>query len=86
MCICVFTNYQIMFPSILVKISKETLVLMDKNDDKMEQLNWDSDNGVNNQIGMVTIKWVISLVSTSNILLMLSIIITITKDACINIC
>ena len=75
-----------MFPSILVKISKETLVLMDKNDDKMEQLNWDSDNGVNNQIGMVAIKWVISLVSTSNILLMLSIIITITKDTCINIC
>jgi len=35
-------------PAILVKISKTTWELMDENDDKMEQLVWDGNEGVNN--------------------------------------
>jgi hypothetical protein len=35
-------------PAILVKISKTTWELMDENDDKMEQLVWEGNEGVNN--------------------------------------
>jgi hypothetical protein len=43
-------------PAILVKISKTTWELMDENDDEMEQLVWDGDEGVNNFFGIIYIK------------------------------
>ena len=39
-------------PAILVKISKTTWELMDENDDEMEQLVWDGDEGVKNLFGI----------------------------------
>ena len=43
-------------PAILVKISKTTWELMDENDDEMEHLVWDGDEGVNNFFGKIYIK------------------------------
>ena len=39
-------------PAILVKISTTTWELMDENDDEMEQLVWDGDEGVKNLFGI----------------------------------
>jgi hypothetical protein len=43
---------QLFVPAIMVKNSKTTWELMDENDDEMEQLVWDGDEGVKNLFGI----------------------------------
>jgi cobalamin biosynthesis protein CobT len=39
-------------PAILVRLGQKLWELMDENDDHMEQLEWDGDNGIENMLGM----------------------------------
>ena len=45
------SNVKSFVPSILVRVGKTMWELMDENDDHMEQLEWDGDNGVANLLG-----------------------------------
>ena len=46
------TKMESFVPAILVRIGKTQWELMDENDDEMEQMEWDGDNGIGNMVGM----------------------------------
>ena len=46
------TNVASFVPAILVRVTQTKWELMDENDDEMEQLEWDGDEGIANMVGM----------------------------------
>jgi hypothetical protein len=46
------TKMESFVPAILVRVGKTQWELMDENDDDMEQMEWDGDNGIGNMVGM----------------------------------
>jgi len=46
------SKIQSFMPAILVRVGKKQWELMDENDDHMEQMEWDGDNGIGNMVGM----------------------------------
>ncbi len=46
------TKMESFIPVILVHIGKKQWELMDENDNEMEQMEWDGDNGIGNMVGM----------------------------------
>ncbi len=46
------TKMESFVPAILVRVGKTQWELMDENNDEMEQMEWDGDNGIGNMVGM----------------------------------
>ncbi len=49
------TKMKSFVPAILVCIGKKQWELMDENDNEMEQMEWDGDNGIGNMVGMYNV-------------------------------